>query len=83
VENNRSGYRCRLGYIDPDHLAADPYPLDGDLCPPAGGTAEIDHPAAGPQQLEAIVEFDQFEGCTRAVTEPARFGNVWVVELTR
>src|SRR5215472_7980264 len=56
--------------------------LDRDLGPAARRAAQIDDPAAAPQQPETIIQLDQLEGCTRPVAEPLRSGDIRVVQLT-
>ena len=60
-----------------------PDALDRDLRPAAGRAAEIDDPAAGRQQMKALVELDQLEGGARAIAEPLRLGDIGIVQLPR
>jgi len=69
----------RLREIDPDNgatAATSGDPLDRDLCPTARRASQIDHPAARQQQPKAVVQFDQFEGGARPVTEPLRLCDI-------
>jgi hypothetical protein len=62
--------------IDPHDGTAGSDAIDRDLRPTAGGTTQIDDPAARQQQPKAVVQFDQFESRARPVTEPLRLGDI-------
>jgi hypothetical protein len=75
-QDRGSGYRRGLSEIDPDDRAARADALDGDLGPAARRATEVDHPAARQQQPKTVVQFDQFEGRARPVTEPLRLCDI-------
>lgn len=86
AQNCGAGDRRGLGDVEPHDEAAPgagANALDGDLRPAARRTAEIDDAPAGQQQAETGIELDQLESGARAVAEPARFGDIGVVQLTR
>ena len=76
VQNYRAGDRRRLCNIDPHDGTAGSDAIDRDLGPAAGGATQIDHPAARTQQPKTLVQFDQFEGRARPVTEPLRLCDI-------
>src|SRR5262249_55559068 len=55
--------------------------LDRDLGPAARRGAEIDHPCAGLEKAQLVIQLQELEGGTRAVAALPGFGNVRIVEL--
>jgi len=81
TKQSGAGKRRGLGDIDANDRATTADPRDGDLCPATWSAAKIDDTPARPQQTKALVELDQLECGTRAVAEPARFGDIGIVQL--
>ena len=84
-QHRRPRDRVHAADIDGDELAlglARLDPLGGDGGPAARRRAEIDHPLAGAEKTEALIDLDELEGGARTKAEALGLGDVGVVELT-
>ncbi len=64
-------------------MAGRPDAMHRNLCPTAGGSAQINDTCTGPQQSVLLVELREFVGGPASVPRGLGFGHIGIVDLSR
>ena len=81
-QQGRTGDRVAFQQVDTNNTGRLPTPLQGNLCPAAGRTTQIDDTGIGFQELMLVVNLCQFERRTTAIAQALRLQHIGVVQLS-